>query len=656
MNQIFPKFDIESSKIKENVEFYIEKIKRLEAVEKKSNISFDMFKESEFISDELHRYLHEIDYLISVTKNEALEEAFESVLPILSKYDAESGQDKDMFNCVKSMLKIDNLDDIQKRIINNSIKGFKISGLDLNNEDRSLFNKYNEELSLLSNEFSKNVKSSTDTWEKVITNKDDLDGITSVDIDRFKTQAQKKDIDGYLITLQYPDVFSILAYSENEMLRKEVFIAFNSVSSEYLNNGDFDNKEIISKIMKLRHAKAKLLGFKNYAELSLTYKMAKSPEEVVSFLNGLSSKAKDKAAIEKEESLKFAKDELNMETINHWDSSIISRKHKEFKHNIDLSKIQEYFPKKKVESGLFWLINEMFDVTVDKINPINAYHKDVELLKLSKEGKDIAYIYTDLYSRAGKSGGAWMNNFEGKVENSLPVAFVTCNFPASTNENDSLLSFDDVKTLFHEFGHALHHTLSTVKYPSVAGINNVPWDAVELPSTFMEFFCIQPEILKKISGHYKTGEVLPETMIRNMQNADQYNSATGLLNQMNLSISDMLVHMEENSNIYEISNQFKIENNLRLPLEGTAGFNNFEHIYSGGYAAGYYSYKWADILSADIFETFEEQGVLNKELSKKYLNEILSKGGSEEMSDLFKNFKGRNPSPDAFLKYQGILK
>lgn len=655
MSQIFPTFNIDPSTVKDTVSSYINRIQEMETLEKKMEPSWKMFDKSAKLEKELSRYLTEIGHLTSVTNNKDLEDAYESIIPLLSKYYAESGQDSEMLNCIKGILKTQELDSVQNRILNRIIDSFKLSGLELCEDDKITLNEYNEKLSTLSNEFSKNSKKSRDAWEKNVLSKCDLVGIQDVDMQRFKSQAEEKNLEGYLITLQFPDIIAVLTYSEEEFLRKEVYMAMNTVASKYANDGEFDNSKIMDEILSLRHKKSELLGFNNYSELSLQRKMANSPEEVVSFLNDLSEKSKGKAAQENEEMLKFAKEDLEINVPKHWDLTLISRKHKEKKHNIDLSKIKEYFPKTKVENGLYWLIEELFDVKIKKVESPHSYHKDVELLKLSRDNKDIAYIYTDIYSRPGKRGGAWMNDYEGKTEDSLPVAFVTCNFPAPSGEEEALLSFGDVTTLFHEFGHALHHTLTTVEYSELAGISGVPWDAVELPSTFMEFFCIQPEVLTKISGHYETNEPLPMAMIKNMKDAEQYYSANGLLRQMDLSLSDMLIHMGEGLNINKVSASFKEENELRPSLDGTATYNDFGHIFAGGYAAGYYSYKWADILSSDIFESFEECGVLNKELAKKYLDEILSKGGSDEMSTLFENFKGRSPSPDAFLKYQGVL-
>lgn len=655
MSQIKPNFNIKASEVKTKIASFIESIKEQEKKDKLGEIHWDMFKKSDDLGNELSRYLSEISYLTSVTHNEELEKAYEESIPVLSKFYAEMGQDMETFNCLKKMRDLKNLDAIQKRILDKAIESYKLSGLTLSDSDKEKFNNYNERLSVLSNDFSKNVKNSTDSWSKHILDKKDLEGVSDVDLARFEQQAKDKELEGYLITLQIPDFMAVISYAESSSLREEMFRAYNTVASSFSNNGEYDNKPIIKEILSLRDKKSKLLGFKNYAELSLVRKMAETPEQVLDFLNDLSSKSKQMAKEERSELISFAKEELSIDDPKLWDLTLIARKHKEQKHNINLSEIKNYFPKSKVEYGLYWLIKELFDVDVEKVKIEDTYHDDVEKLKLSRDGKDIAFIYMDLYSRPGKRGGAWMNDFEHKMGNSLPIAFVTCNFPSANADEDALLSFDNVTTLFHEFGHALHHTLTTVEYRSAAGISGVPWDGVELPSTFMEFFCIQPEVIEKISSHHKTKETLPLEIIENMKKAENYYAANSLLRQMDLSISDMMVHLGEDIDINEVSKEFRKNNEMRPNLENTEPFNNFGHIFSGGYAAGYYSYKWADILSSDIFESFEEAGVLNKELAKKYLDEVLSKGGSDEMMTLFKNFKGREPSPNAFLKYQGIL-
>jgi oligopeptidase A len=654
MAQIFPTFNINPKTVSSTVLEFIKQIEAAQDKEKNSNpYSWDTFKETNLISDEMGRYLGEMHHLMSVQSDPELDSAYESIIPMLSEFSAKQGQDMELFNIYQEIQKTD-LDPVQQRIMQKAIDGFSRSGLTLEEKEQNEFNEISQRLSELSNQFSLNVKNSTDAWSKHVLNEDKLEGVSDIDKSRFASQAKEKDLSGYLITLQFPDYFAIIADAIDSDLRKEMYFAYNTVASEFMNDGEFNNDETIKEILSLKHRKSRLLGFKNYAEYSLATKMADTPEQVVSFLNDLSSKSKSQSKEERVELAEYAKNSHSVNDLNHWDTPYFAKKHKEEINDIDFSKIKEYFPVSQVKSGLFWFIEEMFGFQLEVVDVPFSYNKDLELYKINKDGEGFAYIYADLYSRPGKRGGAWMNDYAHRMEDSLPIAFVVCNFPTAEDGAESLLEFGNVTTLFHEFGHALHHTLTTVKHSDAAGISGVPWDAVELPSTFMEFFCSNPKVLSKISSHYETGECLPDELVTKLKSSEQYMSATGLLRQMEMSIADMVIHMEDDKDIHDVSKDLKEEFGLKASPSNVRPFNTFQHIFAGGYSAGYYSYKWADILSSDIYEEFEENGVINKELAKKYLDELLSQGGSKDMGELFRAFKGRDPKPDAFLKYQGI--
>jgi oligopeptidase A len=381
--------------------------------------------------------------------------------------------------------------------------------------------------------------------------------------------------------------------------------------------------------------------------------MAQSPKEVFDLINTLKDKALNQSIKETELINDFGKS-IGIENVQLWDFSYLSEKIKLRDYQFDEVEFKKYLPINNCLKGLFWFLKEMFNVDIKYVDTPHTYHKDLQLLELSKNGEIISYIYMDLYSRKGKKSGAWMNNIVDKSLTQLPIAVVVCNFAAPTDETPCLLTFDHLETLFHEFGHATHHALSTVPYPYATGVNNVPWDAIEVPSTLMEFFCINDSVLNQITEHYETGETLPSELKESLVKSKNFLFSRFLMRQLEFTIADMKLHMEDVTDVHDYLNELRESLGTQKIPENCKPLNNFRHIFAGGYAAGYYSYKWSDILSADIFKTFSDNGVLCKDTAKKYLDEYLSQGGSKDPNELFFNFKGRKPTPDAFLELNGI--
>ncbi len=660
-SQQFPTFKIKATEVAETIRTHLKaELNAYEELKKVENPTFSSLELVEKTSRNFSLYTSELSHFLSVNdKTNEFMDAYSSMIPELSEHSAKISQDPELYTFFKKIAETD-LTPVERRVIDSELLAFKNAGIDLNKEDQSKLLEINKELSALSTKFGSNGTQDADRM--VIDLVDDLrlDGVNEIDKARFEDQAVETEGVKYQIRTNGPDFSAIMSYAMDEALRKEVFMNYNTVAAprEGIDN-EFDNTEIMARTLVLRQEKAKLLGYENFAELSLSKKMAETPDQVVDFLQDLTTKAvpqyKEERVSIKEYALENGYIESMEEDLKPWDASMILRKMKEEKFQINNQKVREYFPMEKVQQGLFWTIKELFGYDLKKVDfTFDKYVEDLELFEIKKDGKLIAYIYGDFFAYEGKRGGAWMSDYTERTEYVVPVAFVTCNFPRPQKGKESLLSFDEVVTLFHEFGHALHHTLTTVETSGAEGISGVPWDAVELPSTFMEFFCSKPEVLAQISGHYETGELLPQSMVDSLISSEHFLAASGLLRQMEFSLADMLVHRDGLTDIAQVARDFNEVNGMKQAHKGTAFYNHFGHIFAGGYAAGYYSYKWADILASDIFETFEDNGVICRETGERYLTLILSQGSSKEIMDMFRDFKGKEPNTTPFLKYTGI--
>ncbi len=622
----------------------------------------------EEMDDFLNQSFSPVSHMNSVVNSPELRDAYNAVLPRLSEYRTEMGQNAELFSAYTHLLEGKTggeLDTAERKSLENAIRDFRLSGIDLEKPDQVRFADLSKRLSELSSKFSDNVLDATMAWTKLITDETVLKGMPAGALELAKQAAQQRDKEGYLLTLEYPSFIPVMDYCDNQVLRKEVYEAFSTRASDQgPNAGQWNNTELILEILALRKERSQLLGFDNYAQYSLATKMARDPDQVMEFLQALAKKSKPAADREFAELEAFVKQEYGMESINAWDVSYYSEKLKEHTFDISEESLRPYFPAPKVLQGMFEVVRRLYDIEIKQTNDIETWHADVSTFNVYKEGQLIARFYLDLYARTNKQGGAWMDDCRvRRVLNNgilqLPVAYLTCNFSSPLGDKPSLLTHDEVVTLFHEFGHGLHLMMTRINCAAVSGINGVAWDAVELPSQFMENWCWQEEALEFISGHYETGAPLPKEMLSKMLAARNFQSAMRTVRQLEFAIFDFRLHQEfsgeSDSQVQDILNETRAKLAV-LPAPSFNRFQNaFSHIFGGGYAAGYYSYKWAEVLSADAFALFREEGIFNRQSGEKFLSSILEQGGSADAMDLFVEFRGREPNIDALLEQDGIL-
>ncbi len=622
----------------------------------------------EALNDFLSQSFGPVSHMNSVVNTPELRDAYNASLPKLSEYQTEMGQNADLFSAYQSILTgsdFDTLDQAQKKSIENAIRDFRLSGIDLPKNKQSRFAEISKRLSELSSQFSDNVLDATMGWKKVVTDKSELSGLPENALGLARQMAEQNDEKGYLLTLDIPSYLPVLSYCENEKLRREMYEAFvTRASDQGPGKGQWDNSEIIHEILTLRKERAELLGFRNFAELSLATKMAQDTDQVIGFLTELAEKSKPAAEKEFAAICEFAQNEFDVKEINAWDVNFYAEKLKEHRFSISEEKLRPYFPEPTVLSGLFEVVRRLYDIEIEETKNIETWHEDVTTYNITKDGITIARFYLDLYARANKRGGAWMDDcrvrrITAKGETQLPVAYLTCNFSAPVGGNPSLLTHTEVVTLFHEFGHGMHHMMTKVTCAPVSGVNGVAWDAVELPSQFMENWCWQKEALAFISAHFKTGESLPAEMLEKLLAAKNFQSAMMTVRQLEFALFDFRLHLEFDPNLDDqvqtILNEVRNDVAVVPAPEFSRFQHGFSHIFGGGYAAGYYSYKWAEVLSADAFAKFQEEGIFNRQTGEKFLTSILEVGGSVDPMDMFVEFRGREPEIDALLKQDGIL-
>ena len=621
----------------------------------------------ENMEDKLGRAWSPVSHMNSVVNKDELRDAYNACLPKLSQYSTEIGQNADLFKAFKSIAEggeFARLDDAQKKVINDGLRDFRLSGIDLSDDDKERFKSIVQELSSLTSKFGENVLDATNAWKKHITDETLLAGVPDSGKALFKQSAEQAELDGWMLTLDFPCFFSVMNYGDNRELREEMYRAYvTRASDEGPDAGKFDNTPVMEKILELRHEKAKLLGFANYADYSITTKMAASTEQVVAFLRDLGQKSLAMAKQELDELRAFANENGGPETLEAWDVSYYGEKLRQHKYAISQEALKPYFPENKVLRGMFALVNKLYDVTIEERDDVNVWHKDVRFFEIKEaNGTMRGQFYLDLYARAQKRGGAWMDECIGRVRRGntvqTPVAYLVCNFSPPVGDAPAMFTHDEVLTLFHEFGHGLHHMMTQVDYASVSGISGVPWDAVELPSQFMENWCWQREVVDMISGHYETGEVLPQEMFDKLIAAKNFQSGMQMVRQLEFALFDFRLHLEytpeAGAKIYEMLNEVREEVAVMHPPSFNRFPHSFSHIFAGGYAAGYYSYKWAEVLSSDAFAHFEENGVFDKETGIRFLSTILEQGGSRDPMELFIEFRGREPQIDALLRHSGI--
>lgn len=614
--------------------------------------------------DELAQAWSPVGHLNGVLNSDELREAYNACLPLLSQYSTDLGQNQELCGLYKKLEAADEFhaySTAQKKAVTNALRDFHLGGVDLPADKKLRYGEIKQRLSKLTSTFSENVLDATNAWHKDIVDVKELAGVPESALGLFAQQAKAAGVEGYRLTLDFPSYLPILTYCNNRILREEMYTAFVTRASELSNEGKYDNSANINEILELRYELAQLLGFDSYADYSLATKMADSPVEVLAFLNDLASKAKPQAEREFAELKTFAK-EQGADELQPWDVGYYSEKLKLARYAISQEDLRPYFPVDKAINGMFAVVSRLYDVEFAEQKPFDTYHPDARFFHVNKDGKQIAAFYLDLYARAKKRGGAWMDDCRVRRQTEqgiqLPVAYLVCNFSPAVGDTPALLTHDELTTLFHEFGHGLHHMLTQIDVPEVSGINGVVWDAVELPSQFMENWCYEPEALAFISGHYQTGEPLPQELLDKLLAAKNFQSAMQTVRQLEFSLFDFRLHHEYSIAKPVSSQQLLDEVRAQVSVVPSVSFNRFQngfsHIFAGGYAAGYYSYKWAEVLSADAFSRFEEEGIFNADTGASFLNEILSKGGSEEAGVLFERFRGRKPSVEPLLRHSGI--
>jgi len=617
--------------------------------------------------DRLSKAWSPVSHLNSVVNNDLLREVYNACLPKLSEYSTEMGQNSKLFRAYQDIANSPaflELEKSQQKIIENTLRDFTLSGIGLDPEQQQRYKEICLALSNLASQFEENVLDATNSWHKLLKDEQELAGLPVSALAQAKQTAESEGQQGWMITLQFPSYIAVMTYAENRELRNEVYQAFATRASDQgPNAGLWDNSKIMEKTLALRYEKARLLGFNNYAELSLATKMADSPEQVISFLEDLADKSWRQARKDLAELREYAKQHHGINDLQAWDMSFYAEKMRQHYYQLSQEEVKAYFPITRVLPGLFTIVNRLYGLQITEIMDFDSWHPDVRFFQiLDKNGQLRGQFYLDLYARAKKRGGAWMDDCVGrkKTEHEIqyPVAYLTCNFTPPTGESPALLTHDEVTTLFHEFGHGLHHLLTLVDHLGVSGINGVEWDAVELPSQFMENWCWEKEALQLMSGHFQTAEPLPDELYEKMLSAKNFQAGMFMLRQLEFSLFDFKIHHDydpkKGGRIYEILDRVRNQISVIKPPKFNRFAHSFSHIFAGGYAAGYYSYKWAEVLSSDAFSMFEERGIFDPDTGHAFLTNILEKGGSENAMEMFMNFRGRQPTIDALLKHNGI--
>ncbi|WP_429193030.1 oligopeptidase A [Aeromonas salmonicida] len=622
----------------------------------------------EEVNDRLARVWSPVSHLNSVLNSEALRAAHDACLPLLSEFQTYVGQHEGLYQAYLGLFESDDfprLDGAQRKEIQNTLRDFRLSGIGLPAEAQQRYGEIQARLSELASRFSNNVLDATQGWTKLVSDEAELAGLPQSVLAAARQLAEQKGQQGWLFTLDIPSYLPVMMYADNRELRAELYEAFTTRASDQgPNAGKWDNSAIMTELLTLRRELAQLLGFGNYAELSLATKMAEKTEQVVGFLTDLAAKSLPQGKAELEEIRTFAAEHHGQRELAAWDLPYYAEKLKQHKFSISDEQLRPYFPANKVVKGLFEVVKRVFGIKVRERLGIDTWHPDVRFYDIFDAEDELrGSFYLDLYAREHKQGGAWMDVCLGRryrQDGSLqkPVAYLTCNFNGPVDGKPALFTHDEVVTLFHEFGHGIHHMLTQIDVAGVAGINGVAWDAVELPSQFLENWCWESEALAFISGHHETGEPLPADLLEKMLTARNFQAAMQMLRQLEFALFDFRLHQE-----FDPANPDQIPTLLaevrsQVAVMTPPAFNRFQHsfshIFAGGYAAGYYSYKWAEVLSADAFSRFEEEGIFNPATGQSFLKNILEKGGSKEPMELFRAFRGREPQVDALLRHSGI--
>lgn len=623
----------------------------------------------EEMNDKLAKMWSPVSHMHAVVETEGLRAAYKACLPFLTEYHTELMQNERLYKAIQSIAdspEYAKLNQAQRKIIDNELRDFRLAGVNLSPADKVKFGELQKQLSQLSTQFSEHLLDATHAWTLHVTDKSSLKGLSDEVLAAAEQAAQQAGKSGWVFTLEYPVYAALMKYLENRELRKSMYEAYvTRASDQGPFAGRWDNSSLIDAILKVRHEMANLLGFKNFAEYSLATKMAHTPQQVMGFLNDLVAKSKSFGEQEIQALYDFAKQRDGITDIAAWDLPFYTERMREVKYALSQEDLRPYFPINKVLPGMFAIVNKLYGLRIVERKDVDTWYPQVQFFEIYDEKNNLrGFFYTDLYARPHKRDGAWMDDCRMRrrlADESIqyPVAFLTCNFNRPVGSKPALLTHEEVLTLFHEFGHCLHHLLTLVDYAGVSGINGVAWDAVEFPSQFFEFWCWDKEALKLISGQYETGEPLPDALYNKLIAARDFQAGMHMLRQLEFAIFDFRVHLEydpeQSSQVQKILNDVRSQ----VAVVKTPSFNRFQqsfsHIFAGGYAAGYYSYKWAEVLSSDGFSKFEEKGVFDKTTGREFLHHILEQGGTREPMDLFIAFRGREPMIDPLLRHSGLI-
>ncbi|MDT0686311.1 M3 family metallopeptidase [Autumnicola psychrophila] len=616
----------------------------------------------EFSGKQLDRVTSIFFNLNSAETNKEIQKIAQEVSPLLTDFKNDTILNKTLFDKVKSVYEIQDQLELsveQKTLLDEKYKAFSRNGANLPEDKQKELREIDKELSSLSLKFGENVLEETNKFELHITNEEDLKGLPDSFKEEAKSVAADKEKEGWIFTLQYPSYIPFMKYVENRELRKKMALAFGSKG---FHNDELDNQENVLKIAKLRHRRANLLGFKTHAHFVLEQRMAETPDKVNNFLDQILEKAKPAAEREFSELENFAKKLDGIDQLQKWDAAFYGEKLKQELFDLNDEKLKPYFELESVIQGVFLVSNKLYGLNFTEVFDVDKYHPDVKTYQVTDEqNKDIALLYADFHPREGKRGGAWMTGYKPQYiqngKNERPHISIVCNFTKPSKKDPSLLTFNEVTTLFHEFGHALHGMLANTTYPSISGAN-VYWDFVELPSQVLENWCYEKEALQLFAKHYKTGETIPMELVEKIKESANFHEGMATVRQLSFGMLDLSWHGIDPTNISNVKaheDEAFEPTKLYPDVDKNCMSTSFSHIFQGGYSAGYYSYKWAEVLDADTFEYFQEQGIFSREVANKFRENILSQGGTEHPMTLYKRFRGKEPQPEALLKRAGLL-
>ncbi|HSD96772.1 MAG TPA: oligopeptidase A [Sulfuricaulis sp.] len=630
--------------------------------------SWDSFAQPiEDMRERLVRMWSPVSHLHAVMDSETLRAAYNAGLPKVTNYFTELAQDERLYAGYKTIAaspEFSNLTQAQKKIIENTLRDFRLAGAELPPKEKARFKQLQQEIAALASKFMENVLDATQAWDLRLSDEKNLAGLPETARAMARQDAQEKSLEGWRFTLEGPSFIGFMTYADNRELRRQMYEAFTTRASDQgPTAGKWDNSELIVRLLKLRRESAQLLGFTNYAEYALQTRMAKTVTEVMDFLNDLAVRARPAAWKDFDELIRFAREAHGVEPLEVWDIAYYSEKLQQAKYYFSQEDVRPYFPETRVVPGVFEVVGRLYGLTITEVKGVEVWHPDVRFYEIRDTAGEVrGRFYMDLYARANKRGGAWMDEcinrkrITGGVQ--VPVAYLVCNFSPPVEGRPALFTHDEVITLFHEFGHGLHHMLTRVDYVGVAGINGVAWDAVELPSQFMENWCWEREALDLIAGHYQNGAKIPADLYAKMIAAKNFQSGMQFVRQLEFSLFDMRLYSgydpESGKSVQQLLDEVRSEVAVIIPPAFNRFQNGFSHIFAGGYAAGYYSYKWAEVLSADAFSKFEERGVFDRATGLEFLQNILEQGGAREPMELFVNFRGRAPKIDALLRHSGL--